>query len=302
MLCWQRPLGAILVASVAVVLVWWLTTLGSKDSSVRSKNLRVAGVQMEFPGLAEVRVGLDHLTARYPDADVLVLSEYTFDGPVPDRIIKWCRDRRRYLVVGGKEPVPGGDFRNTAYVIGPDGKVVFQQTKAVPIQFFKDGRPAEQQRVWDSPWGKLGICICYDLSYTRVVDRLVRQGAQGLIVPTMDVESWGQRQHDLHARVAPVRAAEYGLPIFRLASSGISQVVGPDAKVLASAPFPGAEALISGELELAGAGRLPLDRWVGPGCVVVTILAAIAAALNGWDQRMQSQVLMKRQTYAQSLR
>ena len=62
----------------------------------------------------------------------------------------------------------------------------------------------------------IGICICYDLSYRRVTDPLIRMGAQALIVPTMDVADWGRRQHELHARVAPVRAAEYGVPIFRL--------------------------------------------------------------------------------------
>ena len=93
----------------------------------------------------------------------------------------------------------------------------------MPIQFFKDGLPAREQRLWDSPWGKIGLCICYDLSYARVTDRLVRLGAQAMIVPTMDVVDWGQREHELHARVAPIRSAEYGIPIFRVASSGISQ-------------------------------------------------------------------------------
>jgi apolipoprotein N-acyltransferase len=54
----------------------------------------------------------------------------------------------------------------------------------------------------------IGICICYDLSYSRVTDRLLRLGAQALIVPTMDLIDWGRRQHELHARVAPMRAAE----------------------------------------------------------------------------------------------
>ncbi len=45
---------------------------------------------------------------------------------------------------------------------------VFKQAKSVPIEFFQDGRPAAEQRLWHSPWGNLGICICYDLSYSRV--------------------------------------------------------------------------------------------------------------------------------------
>jgi predicted amidohydrolase len=183
---------------------------------------------------------------------------------VPERISAWCRENGRYLVVGGKDPAPGGKYYNTAFVVGPDGKVLFRQVKAVPIQFFKDGLPASEQRLWDSPWGKIGICICYDLSYTRVTDQLVRLGAQALIVPTMDQADWGEAQHALHARVAPVRSAEYGIPIFRLASSGISQHADATGRVRGKAPCPGDGAILAGQLALAEPGRLPLDRWLGP--------------------------------------
>ena len=55
-----------------------------------------------------------------------------------------------------------------------------------------------------------------------MTDWLVKLGAEALVVPTMDVADWGQAQHELHGRIAPARAADYGLPIFGLASSGIS--------------------------------------------------------------------------------
>jgi apolipoprotein N-acyltransferase len=147
-------------------------------------------------------------------------------------------------------------------VIGPTGEIVFQQAKAQPIQFFKDGLPAPQQKVWDSPWGRVGICICYDLSYTHLLDRLARQGAQAILVPTMDVEEWGLYQHRLHARVAPMRAAEYRVPVFRLASSGISQLAGPGGELAQTKEFPGMGEVLAGTLRLAGAARRPLDRWL----------------------------------------
>ncbi len=178
-------------------------------------------------------------------------------------------------MVGGKDPIADGDFYNTAFVIGPDGNVVFRQVKVVPIQFFKDGRPAREQKLWNSPWGKIGICVCYDLSYTRVTDRLVKLGAEALVVPTMDVADWGQAQHELHGRIAPTRAAEYGLPIFRLASSGISQVVDSAGRVTATAPFPGDGAGLAGTIELRGAGSRPLDRWLAPLAVGVTALLTL---------------------------
>jgi apolipoprotein N-acyltransferase len=140
----------------------------------------------------------------------------------------------------------------------------------------KDGLPAPHQALWNSPWGKLGFAICYDASYTRVTDELIRQGAQGLIFPTMDVADWGIHQHQLHARIAPMRAAEYAVPVFRLCSSGISQYAGPTGQVLDSAPFPGQGAIISASMRLVDHGRMPPDRWLAPLSVGITI------ALSAW--------------------
>ena len=210
-------------------------------ASIRTSlaSIHLAGIQMEFPYEGILPKALDKVVRKHPEAQLLVLSEYTLDGPVPESLKQWCRDHSRYLIVGGKDPTTNDNFYDTAFVVGTNGEVIFKQAKSVPIQFFKDGLPALKQEVWDSPWGKIGICICYDLSYARVTDRLVRKGAQLLIVPTMDVEDWGRHEHELHALVAPVRAAEYGLPIFRLASSGISQAVEGGGRVIAQASFPG---------------------------------------------------------------
>lgn len=237
--------------------------------------LRIAGVQLEFPDEQTVITKLNDLLSRSPDADLFVLSEYSFTGYVPAAVTNWCASQGKYLIAGGKDYVDAleTEFRNTAFVIGPEGNIVFSQVKAVPIQFFKDGRPAAAQKVWNSPWGKLGICVCYDLSYTRVTDELIRQGAQAIIVPTMDVEEWGERQHRLHSRVAPIRAAEYGVPIFRLCSSGISQAVNRYGSVLATAPFPGQGQAMEATLELPRrGGTRPIDRVLVWPCVAVCAL------------------------------
>ena len=233
-------------------------------------DLPVAGVQLEIPSGASVLENLDALAARYADTPLYVLSEYTLDGPVPEPVRAWCRQHGKYLVVGGKQPLANGRYYNTAFVVGPTGEIVFQQAKSVPIQFFDDGLPAPDQQLWFSPWGKIGLCICYDLSYRRVTDRLVALGAQALIVPTMDAGSWGEHEHWLHTRIAPVRASEYGVPIFRLASSGISQAVDAAGRETARAPFPGDAATLSARLSLRGPGTLPMDRFLVPMTLAVT--------------------------------
>ena len=246
----------------------------------------VTGMQMEFPSDTQVLFALAKLKKQHPEAPLLVLSEYTLTESVPKLVKEWCRDNGRYLILGGKDFASEKNYFNTAFVIDPQGEIVFRQAKSVPIQFFNDGLPAREQKLWDSPWGGIGICICYDLSYTRVTDRLVWLGAKALIVPTMDVVDWGWHEHELHARIAPVRAREYRLPVFRLASSGISQLVDAYGIVRASAPFPGEEASIAGWLDMSTPGRVPLDRFLAKSSVAVTALLIAWLLLNALRKRI----------------
>lgn len=275
--------------------------------------LRVAGLQLEFPALPDLLKDLDALSRSHPETELLMLSEYSLEGPPPKALKTWCQRNRKWLVVGGKQPIetptpeamaPGATtpaiagtngtaitkplsanglpwlqsntpkerFYNTAFVISPNGEVVFQQAKSRPIQFFADGEPAPSQTVWDSPWGKLGIAICYDASYRQVMDGLIRQGAVGLLIPTMDVEHWGAYEHGLNARMAVIRAAEYGVPVFRIASSGISQIIDRDGHEIATAPFPGPGETLVGTLQLpASGGSIPPDAWLAPACLLATV-------------------------------
>jgi apolipoprotein N-acyltransferase len=266
----------LLLFTAALAIILLLSLSETKSRRYPTTALTIVGIQMEFPGTGILPKALDEALIKNPDAQIFVLSEYTLDGAVPDSLKDWCREHSRYLVVGGKDVIGTNDvYYNTAFVVGTNGEIVFQQAKSVPIQMFHDGLAATNQAVWNSPWGKIGICICYDLSYTRVTDELVGQGAQLLIVPTMDVAEWGRHEHELHSRVAPVRAAEYGIPIFRLASSGISQAVTGGGYVVAQTRIPGSGDILAAKLQLPSHGALPLDRFLAPVCVVVTGIVLI---------------------------
>jgi len=278
---WRWAVATAVTLALALFPICW-----GKKVDVSGRRLKVAGVQFEFSSPAGALEGLQHAAKLHPDAELFVLSEYSFDGPVPELIKRWCRKQGKHLIAGGKERARSGDFYDTAFVIAPNGSNVFQQVKCAPVQLMKDGLPAERQEVWNSPWGKIGICICYDASYTRVVDELARQGAQALIIPTMDVIDWGARQHQLHGRIAPMRAAEYGLPLFRVCSSGISQLVLRDGTVTATAPCPGDGAIIAGEMTLPPEGaRMPPDRILAKASVGLTATLAFAMAILSWTKK-----------------
>jgi len=279
----------VILAALSIVFAFALPSVSSSKRP-RSRTLSLVGIQMEFPPENVIPKLLNHAFARNTSAQIFVLSEYTLHGPVPDSLKNWCREHSRFLVVGGEDPAGTNNYYDTAFVVGTNGDIVFKQGKCVPIQFFRDGLPAPSQKVWESPWGKIGFCVCYDLSYTRVTDELVRQGAQLLIVPTMDVEYWGRHEHELHTRVAPVRAAEYGVPIFRLASSGMSQAVDARGEVVAQAPMPGNGAFLAADLRLGSHPRLPFDRFLAPLCTGITALIMAHLLFLTWRDGAKARV------------
>lgn len=273
-----------ILAALLLLLAWWLPAL-AETKHRNQRPVSIVGIQLEFPSAGILPKVLNQALAKNTNAQIFVLSEYTLDAPPPESLKNWCRDHEKFLVVGGKDFVTNEVYYNTAFVVGTNGDIVFQQAKSVPIQFFRDGLPATKQEVWHSPWGEIGICICYDLSYTRVTDELIRQGAQLLIVPTMDVSEWGLHQHELHSRVAPVRAAEYGVPIFRLASSGISQAIAGSGSVIARTKAFTTGEILSAQFHLPSHAALPLDRWLGPTCTLATGIILFFLLFLEWSEQ-----------------
>jgi apolipoprotein N-acyltransferase len=250
-----------LAGAMGLVVLAVLMYLPDHTPIADDSALHVAGIQAEEWKPRDVAEALDRLATAHPEAQLLVLSECAFFGRVPPEVRDVVRKHQRYLIAGGRKYLSQNIYENTAFVVGPDGNDIFSQVKSVPVQFMSDGLPATERRVWDSPWGKIGIAICYDACYANVMDDFVRQGACGLIVPTMDAMSWGEfERRMLHGRVAPVRSAEYGIPTFGVWSSGVSQLVDRSGGLVATAGYPGQGEMIAGSFDLGRTGHLPPDR------------------------------------------
>ncbi len=266
--------GAIKWVLPAILPAGLMALPSAKAPADSGRSITVAGVQWEDPLPEQVIGGLDEALAQAPDADLLVLSEYTYQTEPPPELLEWCRQHRKHVLVGGVDRHTGEHTEervyNTAFLVGPQGDIVLRQVKSVPIQFMADGLPARRQRLWDSPAGRVGFAICYDMNYVRVMDRLIARDAGLLVVPAMDVIGWGEHAHRLSAQLAAVRAAEYGVPLFRLASSGFSRIARPDGTVAKEAGVPGQGAIIHDRIALPGKGRRPLDRWLAWPCVALT--------------------------------
>ncbi len=81
---------------------------------------------------------------------------------------------------------PDGRIRNRAPLIGPDGAVAFQD-KHVMTRFESEEwgvGPGAPPGVFATPWGRIGIAICYDCEFPDLVRAQAEAGAWLMLVPS----------------------------------------------------------------------------------------------------------------------
>ena len=97
-------------------------------------------------------------------------------------------------VVGGSIPeLDGGRVYNTSYVFAPDGRCAARHRKMHLFDIDVDGgqrfresdtlTAGDDVTVFDTPWGKMGLCICFDLRFQELSRLMTLAGAQVLLVP-----------------------------------------------------------------------------------------------------------------------
>jgi predicted amidohydrolase len=91
-----------------------------------------------------------------------------------------------WLVPGTLPFGMGGRVVNRAPLIGPDGRVAFQD-KHVMTRFEAEQwavQPGQPPAVFETPWGRIGIAICFDSEFPALVRAQVEAGAWLVVVPT----------------------------------------------------------------------------------------------------------------------
>ena len=76
--------------------------------------------------------------------------------------------------------------RNRAPLIAPDGRAAFQD-KSVMTRFESevwDIGPGDPPAVFDTPWGRIGICICYDIEFPPLARAQAEAGAFLILAPS----------------------------------------------------------------------------------------------------------------------
>ena len=108
-------------------------------------------------------------------------------GPTTDYFGKLASKHKLHLVVSLFERSGRGVY-NSAVLLGPTGKLVGKYRKVcLPYPEVADGvTPGDEYPVFETPFGKVGMMICYDGFYPEVARELVANGAEVIAWPV-----WG---------------------------------------------------------------------------------------------------------------
>lgn len=109
-----------------------------------------------------------------------------------------------YIIGGSTPTMIDGELRNTAHLFTPAGNVYTQdKIHITPVERRHYGTiPGDAIRVFETPFGRIGIVVCYDVEFPELVRLLALQGIDILFVPfaTDERKSYFRVRHCAQAR------------------------------------------------------------------------------------------------------
>lgn len=130
-----------------------------------------------------------------------------------------------------------GRFANRSFLIGPDGAIVARYDKihmfdvdVSATESYRESaayRPGMHAVVADTPFGKTGMAVCYDLRFAQLFRRLAQGGAQILTLPAAFNDTTGAAHWETLLRA---RAIETGCFVLAPAQTGRHDEAGAPGK------------------------------------------------------------------------
>lgn len=179
-------------------------------------------------------------------------------GAFVSRFAEGCRREGVTAIAGFLERGDGGAVHNSAVLVTPDGAAaVYRKTHLPTLGIDRYVEPGPSLPVYDTPVGKVGILICYDVRFPEAARTLGLQGADIIAVPTnwpVGAESspdFITRARAWESRVFVVAANRVGIERGRV-FIGRSQIVSPSGSVIVEAGRTD-EAILYSDIDLAEA-------------------------------------------------
>ena len=182
--------------------------------------MRIAVAQLDLaPGALDANRRRTVEAIREARADLVVLPELASSGyglltreevaaaaePIPGPTTEAWRSES--IVVGGICERDGDAIYNSVAVVGPDGLLArYRKLHLFDLERELYTPGDEGLPVVDTPFGRLGVLVCYDLRFVEALRILALQGADVVAVPTAWVGGF-DRDRPADGIIDQVRAA-----------------------------------------------------------------------------------------------
>jgi len=266
---WRSSLKAAVIPLVLVIasLIYGWVVLSGSPQGEKIKVALVPGniKQMEklrswgsagwiFSKYARIT---ERAAAEKPDIIVwpeTSVPQYTFlSGIAPSELRSLVQRWDAYFLMGTPhtERRPERKTYNAAFLLSPDGEEVdrYYKIHLVPVsEYFPMKRylPKSWQRLvtgvsdWDTgsrytifsaPPARFGIVICFESVFPELFRKFVAKGVNLMGIITNDAWFRGTYAPEQHYSMAPFRAVENRVAVFRCANYGISCIIDPWGRV-----------------------------------------------------------------------
>ena len=161
-------------------------------SADKSENIRHACDLVRSAGDIDLAVLPEMFCCPYDNACFRDYGE-PFAGPAQRAMSQLARERGIYLIAGSLPELEGHRVYNTSFVYAPDGTCIARHRKIHLFDIDVEGgqrfmesevlSPGREVTTFDTPWGTMGLCICFDLRFEELARVMTLQGAQAIFVP-----------------------------------------------------------------------------------------------------------------------
>jgi apolipoprotein N-acyltransferase len=245
---------------------WGSHRLNASAPPPKNGTVKVALLQHNLPFDGEWR--FDHpaeIENRYEEfatqaltenPDLLIFPLYSFPGDIYRKggfFKQLAQKTGKHILVASHVPAKENEsilegFSNRALLFGPNGTLIgsYQAVTSPPFSEVTEYR-AEQYEVLESPFGKIGILLCFEDTVSSMAKKAALQGAELIVAlsnPSLFLKTVQPRHH---LKQDQMRAIESGKELIRVSASGPSAIM--DAKgVILKRSQTGKEEIIFGEI------------------------------------------------------
>lgn len=253
----------------------------------KTTNLKVAAIQMTSS--ADLEKNLETADALISQAkldgvDMVVLPEYfcfmglkekdklaLVEKHAQGRIQKFLSDtakKNSIYVVGGTLPIDSG------HALRPFSRCYIYSESGVEVSFYDkihlfdvdvEDRtnsyresayctPGDNVKLFNTPWGKAGVGVCYDIRFPEMFRQLVKSGCQFILIPAAFTQVTGAahwhtllQARAIENQVFVVAAAQSGCHQNQRETYGHSCIISPWGEIIAEQAY--GEGVISAELD-----------------------------------------------------